>query len=32
MIWATAVGYAALAVAIGLWLIVRYEDTFAERI
>jgi lipopolysaccharide transport system permease protein len=32
MIWATAVGYAALALAIGLWLIVRYEDAFAERI
>jgi ABC-2 type transport system permease protein len=31
-IWATAIGYTVLATAVGLWLIVRYEDSFAERI
>jgi lipopolysaccharide transport system permease protein len=31
-IWATAIGYAAVALALGLWLIVRNEDSFAERI
>jgi hypothetical protein len=28
----TTVGYAVAAVALGLWLIVRYEDGFAERV
>jgi lipopolysaccharide transport system permease protein len=31
-IWAAAIGYAGLALAIGLWLIVRYEDHFAEQV
>jgi lipopolysaccharide transport system permease protein len=31
-IWATTVGYAAVALAVGLWLIVRNEDSFAERV
>lgn len=31
-IWMTAVGYAAGALVLGLWLIIRNEDTFAERI
>jgi lipopolysaccharide transport system permease protein len=30
--WITAIGYTAIALAIGLSLIVRYEDSFAERI
>jgi hypothetical protein len=28
----TAVGYAAGALLLGLWLIVRNEDSFAEQI
>jgi ABC-type polysaccharide/polyol phosphate export permease len=31
-VWMTTVGYAVAAVALGLWLIVRYEDGFAERV
>jgi lipopolysaccharide transport system permease protein len=31
-IWIIAVTYTVVALAIGLWLIVRYEDSFAERI
>jgi lipopolysaccharide transport system permease protein len=31
-IWTTAVVYAAGALVLGLWLIVRNEDSFAERI
>ena len=31
-IWFTAVGYAVVALALGLWLIVRSEESFAERI
>ncbi len=30
--WFTAVGYAVVALMLGLWLIVRHEDSFAERI
>lgn len=30
--WTIAVTYACVALAVGLWLIVRYEDRFAERI
>jgi homopolymeric O-antigen transport system permease protein len=32
MVWAVACTYAVGALAIGLWLMVRYEDSFAERI
>ena len=31
-IWATTVGYAIIAAAVGLWLIVRHEDRFAEQV
>ncbi len=31
-IWATTMGYAVVALAVGLWLIVRNEDSFAERV
>jgi ABC-type polysaccharide/polyol phosphate export permease len=31
-LWATAAAYTVVAMAIGLWLIVRHEDSFAERI
>jgi ABC-2 type transport system permease protein len=31
-IWATTIAYAAVALVVGLWLIVRYEDSFAERV
>ncbi len=31
-IWATAIVYAGLALAIGLWVIVRHEDHFAELV
>jgi lipopolysaccharide transport system permease protein len=31
-IWATTIGYAAVALALGLWLIIRNEDSFAERV
>jgi lipopolysaccharide transport system permease protein len=31
-IWAATVGYAGVALAVGLWLIVRYEDSFAEQV
>jgi lipopolysaccharide transport system permease protein len=31
-IWATTIGYALVALALGLWLIVRNEDSFAERV
>ena len=31
-IWAIAITYTALALTVGLSLIVRYEDTFAERV
>jgi lipopolysaccharide transport system permease protein len=30
--WIAAVGYAVVTLALGLWLIVRHEDGFAERI
>jgi len=30
--WAIVIGYTAVALAIGLWLIVRYEDRFAEQV
>lgn len=30
--WALAVGYAGAALALGLWLVIRYEDDFAERV
>jgi len=30
--WATTVAYAAIALALGLWMVVRNEDTFAERV
>lgn len=30
--WTIAVAYAGGALALGLWLIVRYEDRFAERV
>jgi ABC-type polysaccharide/polyol phosphate export permease len=32
MVWMTTVGYAAGAMALGLWLIIRNEDRFAERV
>ncbi len=31
-IWVTTIGYAIVALAIGLWLIVRHEDSFAEQV
>jgi lipopolysaccharide transport system permease protein len=31
-IWIAAIGYAVVTLALGLWLIVRHEDSFAERI
>ena len=31
-LWIMTAAYAGLALAIGLWLIVRYEDSFAERV
>jgi ABC-2 type transport system permease protein len=31
-IWATTIGYAAAAMTLGLWLIIRHEDSFAERV
>jgi lipopolysaccharide transport system permease protein len=31
-IWATTTGYAAIALTVGLWLIVRHEDSFAEQV
>jgi len=31
-IWAIAIIYTTLALSLGLWLIVRYEDSFAERV
>jgi lipopolysaccharide transport system permease protein len=32
MMWTAACAYTVIALAIGLWLMVRYEDSFAERI
>ena len=32
MTWALAIGYAAAAILIGLAVIVRYEEQFAERV
>jgi ABC-type polysaccharide/polyol phosphate export permease len=32
MIWTITIAYAGIALAIGLWLVVRYEDSFAERV
>jgi ABC-type polysaccharide/polyol phosphate export permease len=32
VVWSATVGYAAIALAVGLWLIVRYEDSFAEQV
>jgi len=31
-VWVTTTGYAALALGLGLWMIVRSEDSFAERV
>ena len=31
-VWAIASTYTVVALAVGLWLIVRYEDRFAERV
>jgi ABC-type polysaccharide/polyol phosphate export permease len=31
-IWSTAIAYAVLTLAIGLWVIVRHEDSFAEQV
>jgi homopolymeric O-antigen transport system permease protein len=31
-VWTIAVTYTVVSLAIGLWLIVRYEDSFAERV
>jgi ABC-2 type transport system permease protein len=31
-VWLTTVGYAAAAMALGLWLVIRTEDRFAERV
>jgi ABC-2 type transport system permease protein len=31
-VWATTIGYAGVALALGLWLIARSEDSFAERV
>lgn len=31
-IWAIAITYTTVALSLGLWLIVRYEDSFAERV
>lgn len=31
-IWIATIGYAAAALALGLWLIVRHEDSFAEQV
>jgi ABC-type polysaccharide/polyol phosphate export permease len=31
-VWAIALAYPALSLSIGLWLVVRYEDSFAERV
>ena len=31
-IWAMAITYTTVALSLGLWLIVRYEDSFAERV
>jgi ABC-type polysaccharide/polyol phosphate export permease len=31
-VWTIAIAYAGVALAVGLWLVVRYEDSFAERV
>lgn len=31
-LWIQALGYTLAALALGLWLLVRYEDTFPERV
>jgi lipopolysaccharide transport system permease protein len=31
-VWTVSVAYAAISIALGLWLIVRYEDGFAEQV
>jgi ABC-type polysaccharide/polyol phosphate export permease len=31
-VWLTTTGYAAVALGLGLWMIVRSEDSFAERV
>jgi lipopolysaccharide transport system permease protein len=31
-VWAIAITYTVVALSFGLWLIVRYEDSFAERV
>jgi ABC-2 type transport system permease protein len=31
-VWLTAIGYAGVTLGLGLWLLVRNEDSFAERI
>lgn len=31
-VWGIALLYTAMSLALGLWLIVRYEDSFAERV
>jgi len=31
-VWGIAITYTVVALSLGLWLIVRYEDSFAERV
>ena len=31
-VWAIAITYTTVALSLGLWMIVRYEDSFAERV
>ena len=31
-VWITTIGYAATALVFGLWLVIRNEDHFAERV
>lgn len=31
-VWVIALAYTTLALSLGLWLVVRHEDTFAERV
>ena len=31
-VWAIAIVYTTVALSLGLWMIVRYEDSFAERV
>jgi ABC-2 type transport system permease protein len=32
MVWGATIGYACLTLSLGLWLIIRNEDSFAERV